>query len=680
MHTLVRILSLCFIAVLQACTSLTNIENNSLRLTQAKSDTEVLQYVKVQQKFSKRLDHQQSKLYKNLSGPLDSVAYEYLQDGGVAEIAASAKSAPAESESITNNQESSVDEGGIVKRYGDFLLILKRGKIYVVETGEQLRKVGEFNVQQTQKPYDSWYDELLIHKNKVIVIGYSYSLRGSEYQFFSITSEGQLEHEKTYIIKSSDYFDQNNYASRLVDGNLVFILKNLQVESNSEVQSEDEESLTLPTIATLNKDNTVSDSRDLFSSHNIYNPLLSTYNPQMTSVVVCPLDNDNFQCSATSVFGGYSAAHYVSRNAVYIWNSGNRHVLALPEISDDEINEMLKQGYLNEDEQSIVYRIPLPKIGLFSRNSQSENVTAVALKGQPIDQFSFAERDDHLLLVSRSYPIDKPHPYSDVNTPYPLETYALSIPLSDFSNNVQHIPEENYLWIDPQDYSNSWGMVNRFVDKYLLLSHPSNDGSRRSLLKIINPLNFQIIDTLKTDFSIAQIYPAGKNAVLLGNALQGNKSASVTATLQLEYNLPNIVDTYIENESHLAESRSHSFFYRPYEHGGIAGFPIGRPLEGESYKRENDQFFQREPIIDMNYFTIDQQLFMRSAGALKGDRSTVWSNRSTCKVSCTDWYGSARPIFIGDRIFALLKYELIEGVLSGNSVFEEQRINFGSDN
>ena len=36
-----------------------------------------------------------------------------------------------------------------------------------------------------------------------------------------------------------------------------------------------------------------------------------------------------------------------------------------------------------------------------------------------------------------------------------------------------------------------------------------------------------------------------------------------------------------------------------------------------------------------------------------------------CRASCVDWYGNARPIFLGERVFALLGYELVEGRLAG---------------
>ena len=46
-------------------------------------------------------------------------------------------------------------------------------------------------------------------------------------------------------------------------------------------------------------------------------------------------------------------------------------------------------------------------------------------------------------------------------------------------------------------------------------------------------------------------------------------------------------------------------------------------------------------------------------------------------VTVTDWYGNARPIFIGNRVFALMGYELVEGRLArGGSIGEVGRVNF----
>jgi hypothetical protein len=45
-----------------------------------------------------------------------------------------------------------------------------------------------------------------------------------------------------------------------------------------------------------------------------------------------------------------------------------------------------------------------------------------------------------------------------------------------------------------------------------------------------------------------------------------------------------------------------------------------------------------------------------------------------------DWYGNARPLFLGERIFALMGYELVEGRLggtrAGERIEERRRISF----
>ena len=51
-----------------------------------------------------------------------------------------------------------------------------------------------------------------------------------------------------------------------------------------------------------------------------------------------------------------------------------------------------------------------------------------------------------------------------------------------------------------------------------------------------------------------------------------------------------------------------------------------------------------------------------------------------CKASCVHWYGNARQIFVGERVFALLGYELVEGQVAGNRrsecIDERRRANF----
>jgi hypothetical protein len=48
-----------------------------------------------------------------------------------------------------------------------------------------------------------------------------------------------------------------------------------------------------------------------------------------------------------------------------------------------------------------------------------------------------------------------------------------------------------------------------------------------------------------------------------------------------------------------------------------------------------------------------------------------------CTASCpVDWFGNSRPLFYRGRIFALLGYELVEGVVTSDGIREVGRVTF----
>ncbi|MFM6989660.1 MAG: hypothetical protein ACKOXG_13500, partial [Arenimonas sp.] len=47
-----------------------------------------------------------------------------------------------------------------------------------------------------------------------------------------------------------------------------------------------------------------------------------------------------------------------------------------------------------------------------------------------------------------------------------------------------------------------------------------------------------------------------------------------------------------------------------------------------------------------------------------------------CRASCVDWYGNARPIFVGERVYALMGYELVEGRIVDGAVTERRRVDY----
>jgi Beta propeller domain len=127
-------------------------------------------------------------------------------------------------ESITNAQTAGVDEGGIVKRVGDHLVILRRGRLFTVRVGgDQLKPIATLNAYAPgSDPQGAWYDELLIHERTIVVVGYSHARGGTEIGLFEIGDDGSLAYRATHHLKSHDYYSSRNYASRLIGSKLVF--------------------------------------------------------------------------------------------------------------------------------------------------------------------------------------------------------------------------------------------------------------------------------------------------------------------------------------------------------------------------------------------------------------------------------------------------------------------------
>jgi hypothetical protein len=79
-------------------------------------------------------------------------------------------------------------------------------------------------------------------------------------------------------------------------------------------------------------------------------------------------------------------------------------------------------------------------------------------------------------------------------------------------------------------------------------------------------------------------------------------------------------------------------------------------------------------------FVRNRALNLKPIGELRSSQ-TGGGRDDQCQASCVDWYGNARPIFLGDRVFALLGYEIVEGRMSwrgwpGERIEELRRLSF----
>jgi len=272
-------------------------------------------------------------------------------------------------ESVTNTQHAGVDEGGIVKVYGDYLLLLRRGRLFTVKIGDgALKPVSAIDAFGPDiDPRGSWYDEMLVSGNTVVVIGYSYERQGTEVGLFNIDAQGQLTYRSTYHLRSNDYYSSRNYASRLIGTKLIFYtpLHYYGAYDADPLKS-------LPSVRKWHKDATNEGFRRIASAKRIYLPDVEIYADNgvtLHTVTTCDLAHGGFDCQATSVIGPPGNVFYVSPDSVYVWTSS--------------------WDYGNKQGPAVLFRMPL----------DGSSPGALRVSGSPVDQFSFLQSEDHFLNV-----------------------------------------------------------------------------------------------------------------------------------------------------------------------------------------------------------------------------------------------------------------------------------------
>lgn len=128
-----------------------------------------------------------------------------VADEAVAEAqAAPTASTDTDGESITNNQVAGVDEGGIVKAHGDHLIVLRRGRLFSARLGdEDLTPVSMVDAYPSDAA-GGWYDEMLVHDDTIVVIGFDYRAGGTEIGLFDIDDAGTIARRGTHYLRSND--------------------------------------------------------------------------------------------------------------------------------------------------------------------------------------------------------------------------------------------------------------------------------------------------------------------------------------------------------------------------------------------------------------------------------------------------------------------------------------------
>ena len=552
---------------------------------------------------------------------------------------------PSGATSITNNQEQGVDEGDIVKVRGDDLLILRRGRLYAVRmSAGRLVPKSVINVGPPGVRPASWYDEMLVHGDDVLVLGYGYERRATEVNRFHLDADARLTYRDTILLRSGDYYSSRNYATRVVGHHLVLYTPVPLFEYTYE-NSQARQRPSVPATRTL-----TGDWRPAADWDHVYRPVRKLgYSPLVHTVHFCDLSTPTFECRSQGVVGPHARTFYVSRRAVYLWvNSTPR--------DPDELAPTHDTYYRSFDPRNagaVVYRFP------FDQSA----VTAVVASGGPLDQFSFRETPGALqVLVTSDGQGDGM--WGPEVTRGAMGLYQ--IPLVMFSQNAPVLPASMLRQVPHGDQS---GMLqNRFVGDYVLYGS-GETWWRRARAPGGRSVRAHHIRTGETQeialaHGVDRIEPMARDAVIVG--VEG--SDLHLTSLALDPDVARTAGHYVRPDAAQGETRSHGFFYLP---SGDRQGTLGLPL-----RRGNSRGWRQlvEGSAEVMFLRV-RGLEFGAFGSLAAHAPPAGFN-DRCVASCMDWYGNARPIFYRGRIFALLGYELVEGAPDGDTMGERARTNY----
>lgn len=520
----------------------------------------------------------------------------------------------ATSNDITNVQTKGVDEGGIVKKAGDYLIVLRRGRLFTIRAdGKTLKTISTANAYAPNiSADDTWYDEMLVSDDTVVVIGYSYERRGTEIGLFDLSKTGRITHRSTYHLFSGDYYSSRNYAGRLVGRELLFYMP-------VDLVSWDGKKVTFPGVRqwTGNKD---APFQRVASADRIYRSGINPDSEDQTlhAIVRCDISTARMQCRSSSVLGPRGASFYVSNQAVYLWMT----------------------DYDDNSEGGVV-RLPF----------DDKPPTALRVLGSPVDQLSFLEQDGYLnVLVGADAKGARMWASNSKSGGLAL----FRAPLGDFGGADRWSRPEHYRALPSgQSEDGYWYLSNRFVGNWLLYG-AAEEGSEAYAVRIDRDVP---ATRLPFHHVVERIEAMGRDALVVGSAKEDLELSSVALG-----DKATVGSTFVIPDASQSESRTHGFFYRPTgDRQGLFGLPVIDD-DGDTASVE---------------FLRNSQLHLSAVGELAAkDAGTMMKRDDGCVASCIDWYGDARPIFIGNRVYGLLGYELVEGALVNGRIREQRRLNF----
>ena len=571
---------------------------------------------------------------------------------------ASQDSAEPVNESITNTQEADVDEGGIVKNIGDYLVILRRGHLFSVRISEsaEAELIDSIAVARDELLKENvWYDEMLVKGDQVVVLGYRYiyleeeNIYGStEINTFTLGEDGEFDREASHWMESYDYYDSDNSASRLVDGTLVLYMPHsfLHYHYDEFVEPVLDEVPSLPRVSASYPRRINYEGEGMFTvGERLVDPRRISYIEGesasiLHNIVRCPiltLSNEGpLECEGHAVLSDFKEEMYVSASHTFLKISNQLFALSLTDESrvrrhkiEGIVHDQFAFKQIDDDLWVSIATIP---------NEVDMPVfdgTITVAEGQEEAEELEANEEEELSE-------DRPQV-----TPT-KKNYIVKLPLSQFNARG----DQSFADLDKIEFyrDQRWG-TSLVKQRYF-------GTSQYIAVTLGDEPQLHIVDLGEGSAQSMEIPGHVTRLELMGSlgafmALQSEAGLQVATAIHLDSTPQLVLGQTFENQSE-AETRSHGFYFKPDETGGRLGLPV----VNQEYGRWEEQ------SASIAFFHVNQEGEINKWGeAQSGDQSGL-----TCTSSCVDWYGNTRPLFLKGRVYALMGGELAELSVNDGSV------------
>jgi hypothetical protein len=559
---------------------------------------------------------------------------------------------------ITNNQTIGVDEGGIVKQIGRFLVVLQDGRLFSADVGAgegaPLRLADRIDVYRDRASAASWYDEMLVFGDRILVTAYNYSEGASEITVIRMDPEGRLTREGRFLLSSNDYYSTENYATRIVGDNLIFYAPQALIAAGPEGR------FAWPRIRRAERDGAADAGEALIGPTDVYAPPGRVDDGVLHTLSVCPL-RGAMDCRTTAFIGPPMRELYVSTTDAFLWIGAPDGLPWSIDYANRRRQNCGSDQYWNNgaDQAAMLYRLPL----------DGGPVGAVAVDGVPADQFAFDSRDGRFRALLARAPAGCTGP--DAARPLAL----LDIPLAAFDDSIRHVSDSGYARLPPIVAGE---LENRFIGQWLVYGGRSGESDNPHSSSAARPGSTLVAVPLARPGDAARlalphtalrIERAGDDAVVTGYRDARGLSLSYVSLAGAR---PRLAATMLLPQRFESEGRSHAFnAWIRRDGSGLIGLPTTLRT-GRS-----DRDWSDSASSELSFIAVASDKSLSHAGQL-APRPRVPGQSApagySCEVSCIDWYGNSRPIFTGGRIFALMGTDLVEGRMGGGRIGEVGRL------